>query len=120
MKINLSPQRRDDTLAVIKQGDTLTINGTAYDFSVVPDGATLPLHSRGDNNEQVRNIDCTWLASDVERIDGVLHLTLLLPHGANAPEETRFPQPIINPADGELSLPAYDITPVEEVEPQDD
>ena len=95
MKINLSPQRRDDTLTVTKQGDTLTINGTAYDFSVIPDGATLPKDAT----------DCAWLASDVGRIDGVLHLTLLLPHGANASQAARFPQPIINPADGVLELP---------------
>jgi len=95
MKIKLSPKRRDDTLTVTKQGDTLTINGTAYDFSVIPDGATLPKDAT----------DCAWLASDVERIDGVLHLTLLLPHGANATQAARFPQPIINPADGVLELP---------------
>jgi hypothetical protein len=95
MKIKLSPKRRDDTLTVTKQGDTLTINGTAYDFSVIPDGATLPKDAT----------DCAWLASDVERIDGVLHLTLLLPHGANASQAARFPQPIINPADGVLELP---------------
>jgi hypothetical protein len=95
MKITLSPQRRDDTLTVTKQGNTLTINGTAYDFSVIPDGATLPKEAT----------DCAWLASDVERIDGVLHLTLLLPHGANASQAARFPQPIINPADGVLELP---------------
>jgi hypothetical protein len=95
MKIKLSPQRRDDTLTVAKQGDILTINGTAYDFSVIPDGATLPKDAT----------DCAWLASDVERIDGVLHLTLLLPHGANASQAARFPQPIINPADGVLELP---------------
>jgi hypothetical protein len=95
MKITLSPQRRDDSLQVIKSGDTLTINGTAYDFSVVPDGATLPRDA----------VDCPWLASDVERIDGVLHLTLLLPNSATASEAARFPAPIINPADGALELP---------------
>jgi hypothetical protein len=95
MKITLSPQRRDDNLQVIKSGDTLTINGTAYDFSVVPDGATLPRDA----------VDCPWLASDVERIDGVLHLTLLLPNSATASEAARFPAPIINPADGALELP---------------
>lgn len=95
MNINLSPQRRDDTLTVIKQGDTLTINGTAYDFSVIPDGATLPKDAT----------DCEWLVSDVERIDGVLHLTLLLPNGKDASQAARFPQPIVNPADGGLELP---------------
>jgi hypothetical protein len=95
MKINLSPQRRDDVLAVTKQGDVLTINGTAYDFNVIPDGATLPKDAT----------DCEWLASDVERIDGTLHLTLLLPNKADASEAARFPQPIINPVDGVLELP---------------
>lgn len=95
MKINLSPQRRDDNLTVTKQGDTLTINGTEYDFSVIPDGATLPKNAT----------DCEWLASDIERIDGVLHLTLLLPHGKDASHEARFPQPIVNPVDGILELP---------------
>jgi hypothetical protein len=95
MKINLSPQRRDDTLTVTKQGDTLIINGTEYDFSVIPDGATLPKEAT----------DCAWLASDIDRIDGVLHLTLLLPYGKDASQAARFPQPIINPVDGTLELP---------------
>ena len=95
MHIKLSPQRRDDKLTVIKQGDTLTINGTAYDFSVIPDGATLPKDAT----------ECEWLASDVERIGGQLHLTLLLPHGKDASEAVRFPQPIVNPTDGTLELP---------------
>lgn len=95
MHITFSPQRRDDTLTVTKQGDTLTINGTAYDFSVIPDGATLPKDAT----------DCALLASDVERIDGVLHLILILPNSAAASEAARFPAPIINPADGALELP---------------
>jgi hypothetical protein len=95
MKISLSPQRRDDDLHVSKIGDVLTINGVKYDFSVVPDGALLPQDA----------IDCNWLASGVERVDGSLHLTLILPHGESASEAARFPAPIINPADGPLELP---------------
>lgn len=95
MKITLYPQRRDDTLVVVKSGDTLTINNVAYDFSVIPDGALLPKDA----------VDCLWLASDVERIDGVLHLSLLLPHSVTASESARFPAPIINPADGPLEFP---------------
>ena len=95
MKITLSPQRRDDTLTVTKQDDALTINGTAYDFSQLPDGGTLFADA----------VDCEFVIGSVDRVNGELELTLLLPHGANASEAARFPEPIINPADGELELP---------------
>jgi hypothetical protein len=95
MKIYLSPQRRDDTLTVVKTGDTLTINGAEFDFSQLPEGAVLPQEA----------VACEWLASDVTRIDGELHLTLILPHGDEASREARFPEPIVNPADGVLELP---------------
>ena len=95
MKITLSPQRRDDTLTITKQGDTLTINGTAYDFSQLPDGGSLPADA----------VDCEFVIGSVDRVNGELELTLLLPHGANASESTRFTQPIIDPADGEVELP---------------
>ena len=95
MKITFSPQRRDNTLAVVKQGDILTINGTAYDFSQLPDGGTLPADA----------VDSEFVIGTVDRVDGELELTLLLPHGANASEAARFPEPIINPADGEVELP---------------
>ena len=95
MKINLSPQRRDDTLTVIKQGDVLTINGTEYDFTDLPDGGTLPAEA----------VDCEFVIGSVDRVNGELELTLLLPHGPNASEAARFPEPIIDPADGEVELP---------------
>jgi len=95
MTINLSPQRRNDTLSVTKSGDVLTINGTEYDFSQVPDGGLLPQDAVG----------CPWLASDVERVDGELVLTLLLPHGANASEAACFPRPLTNVPDGEVEFP---------------
>ena len=95
MKITLNPQRRDDTLTVSKHGDTLTINGEALDFSQLPDGATLPKAAVGN----------LFIASDVERIDGELHLSLILPYGRGASNAAKFPEPIIDPADGELELP---------------
>lgn len=95
MKISLSPMRRDDTLSVVKQGDTLTINGDEFDLSVVGEGDLLPREA----------IDSEWFASDVERIDGALHLTLVLPHGPDASEAVRFPSPLVNPPDGPLELP---------------
>ena len=95
MKINLSPQRRDDTLTVLRQDDVLTINGTEYDFTDLSDGGTLPADA----------VDCEFVIGSVDRVDGELELTLLLPHGANASEAARFPEPIIDPADGEVELP---------------
>lgn len=99
MKITFSPMRRDDTLTLSRTGDILTINGEAFDFSAVSDGATLPRDA----------VACEWLASDVERIGGVLHLMLILPSGPNATEETRFPQPITVTADGPIDLPPHSI-----------
>ncbi len=95
MKITLTPQRRDDTLKVVKAKEVLTINGKKYDFSVVLEGALLPKEA----------VDCPWIAADVERIEGVLHLTLILPISADASEAARFPAPIIDPADGPLEFP---------------
>lgn len=96
MHITLHPVRKDGaTLSVVKQGDTLIINEQVLDFAQMPDGATIPLQA----------IACDFIASGVERINGVLHITLLLPHGADASEAVRFPAPIINPPDGPLELP---------------
>ena len=96
MKITLTPVMMAAHLTLTRTGDALTINGTNYDFTDLPEGATLPPDA----------VDCDWLASDVTRIDGALHLTLILPHGPNAPQETRFPAPIIDPPDGPVTLPA--------------
>ena len=95
MKLLFSPQRRDDTLTLSKSGDALTINGVPYDFSQLPDGATLPKEA----------IDCEWIVSDVNRINGEIELTILLPHGANASHEARFPEPINMTSDGQVVLP---------------
>lgn len=99
MKIILSPMRRDDQLTLTKAGDVLTLNGEAFDFSGLPNGATLPRSA----------ITSDWFAGDVTRDDaGELTVPLILPHGANAPEETRFPAPLENVADGLVVLPIYE------------
>jgi hypothetical protein len=101
MIINLSPQRRDDLLAASVAGDVLTLNGEAYDFGPLAEGDMLPRDGHG----------CDWIVGDVTRTDGQITLTLILPHGANAPEATRFPSPISNPPDGPVALPPYDEVP---------
>jgi hypothetical protein len=98
MHLTFSPMRRDDLLTLTRSGDVLTINGAAFDFSPLPEGATLPPEA----------IDSDWFAGPVEQIGGILHLTLILPHGASAPQETRFPTPLTVTGDGPVTLPLYE------------
>lgn len=95
MKIIFSPQRRDDVLTISKSGDALTINGVPYDFSPLPDGASLPKDAIG----------CEWICGDVSRINGELEIPILLPHGPDASMAARFPEPMAVTIDGEVVLP---------------
>lgn len=97
MKISFTPQRGPTPMTLAVSNDILTIDGEAFDFSGIPDGATVPRDA----------VSCGSLVSDIERIDGEICLTLILPHGAKAPIETRFPEPIIATA-GEVTLPLFD------------
>ena len=110
MKIKLSPVRMNAELSAEVQGDIIILNGESLDLSPLPDGGVLPAAA----------ILNPWVLGDVERIDGDIHLTLILPHGQNAPYETRFPAAYEVPmtvTDGLVPLPAYD-TPVSVVEDQ--
>ncbi|MCL6285252.1 hypothetical protein M3P21_17120 [Ruegeria sp. 2012CJ41-6] len=100
MYITFTPVRRHDRLTIEKSGDVLTINGEDFDFSPIPEGATLPRTA----------VTCDWLASDVERHDGHIHLTLCLPHGPSAPSETLFPVPVRMTGDGQVPLPPHGTT----------
>ncbi|WP_222127505.1 hypothetical protein [Pseudomonas oryzihabitans] len=96
MIVQFSPVRSDAILAVSRAGDTLTINGEAFDFSVIPEGATLPASA----------VACEFVVDEVTRTNGVLTLTLLLPYGP-VPLGYHFePEPLLDPADGALPLPA--------------
>jgi hypothetical protein len=95
MRINLSPQRRDDTLEVIKTGDVLTVNGEDFDFSPIGDGDTLPASA----------ITSEWFFDKVDRIDGKLVLTLILPNPFNYSHEQAFPVPLENVPDGLVVFP---------------
>lgn len=106
MRILLSPIRRDDTLTVVKSGDSLTINGEAFDFATLPNGGSIPL---GD-------IPCSWIAGPVDRIAGELHIPLLLPHGPNPEPYQAFPGALANPPNGIVDLP-FDTTLSEERTP---
>src|SRR5690606_35784277 len=99
MRISFSPQRRDDTLTVEKTGDRLRINGELFNFNTLPDGGTLPAGS----------IPCDWIVGPVERVDGEIHLTLVLPHGPNPSHAVAFPDPIKVTEDGPISVPRDEV-----------
>lgn len=95
MKVILSPQRRDDTLIVTKRGDMLVVNGELFNFSRIEEGDLLPRTA----------ISSEWFAGDVERVDGELVITLLLPNPWNYSPEQAFPEPLLNVLDGPVTLP---------------
>lgn len=96
MKISFTPMRRDPGMALSCDGDRLTVNGETFDFSSLAEGATLSRDA----------LEPDWLASDVRRRDGVVELTVILPHGPTAPEETLFPAPVVVET-GPVPLPPY-------------
>lgn len=99
MQITLSPARRATPLTLIRTGDALMLNGELFDFTPLPEGATLPPEATGSD----------WFAGPVERVGGTLHLTLVLPHGANAPQDTLFPVPLTLTGNGPVTLPPYEV-----------
>ena len=76
--LNFSPVRAGEKTAVTISGSLLTVNGEAFELSDIPDGATI-------QHPVIQN--CTRTGDDYE-------LTVTLLHGANAPQETRFPQSV--------------------------
>lgn len=103
MIINFMPQGNDRlTLeSLSKQGDTLIINGTPYDLSIIPDGATLPNATEATG--------CDFIRGKIERINGELHVTLLLPHGPlPQPQSVLFPEPAHVTQDGPIDMPGAD------------
>ena len=101
MHITLSPVRLDEPLAATRAGDVLTLNGEAFDFTQLPEVATLPAEA----------IDSDWIVGPVSRIDGELHLTLRLPHGPNPRQAVAFPEQVHVTEDGPVALPGNESSP---------
>lgn len=95
MRIILHPQRSEERLDLSKVGDALVVNGVTYDFSMLPDGATLPADA----------IESPFFCDPVERIDGELVVRLTFPIGPEPSAEQAFPNVIQADADGPISLP---------------
>lgn len=99
MIIKLSPVRLDETLEAAIAGDVVNVNGQSFDFTQLPEGATLPAEA----------INSDYFIGPVERINGELHITLRLPHGPNPPQAVAFPQPIYVTEDGPVQLPTEEV-----------
>ena len=69
MNITRTPQRNDNALTFSIDGDVLTINGEAFDFSAIPDEG------------HVEFVPCDWIAGPVWRRNGEIELTLIEPYG---------------------------------------
>lgn len=90
MHIALSPIRMDQPLTVARAGSVLTLNGEATDLAAYTADPEAP-HP--------------WIVGQPVLEAGTWHVTLLLPHGADAPDEVRFPAPIMLTGDGPVALP---------------
>ena len=97
MIIRFSPSLRDYPLDMDREGDVLMLNGEVFDFSRLLEGATLPADA----------ISSEWFKGEVTRVGGELEMTILLPHGLNAPESTRFATELVVTEDGTVDLPIY-------------
>jgi len=93
LTLSLSPVRSDkERLAVAVNGTVITVEGADYDLSLIPDGATV---QHPVLNEVTRDGD-----------NYSIHYRLY--HGPNAPQETRFPEPIVlTDHNGPVDLPPY-------------
>ena len=89
MKLTFSPMRSDATLTASVAGDVLTLNGKPIDLTSYSADPETP-HD--------------WIIGQPELVAGVWHVTLILPHGADASEEARFPEPMVV-GDGPVMLP---------------
>ena len=87
MKITLTPIRHHQPLEAVRKGDVLVLNGAACDLS------------KGET--------CDWMLGAPVNEGGLWQVTLILPHGPEAPEETLFPATIEMKGDGPVPLPPY-------------
>nr|WP_313011591.1 hypothetical protein [Brucella intermedia] len=96
MEIIFSPQRSDDRLEIVKNGDVLILNGDELDFSDLPDGGEYPPEA----------IDNPFVIGGGSRMNGTIRLTVILPYSnPTPPEHVSFPAPVLLDYDGEIHLP---------------
>lgn len=98
--ITFSAVRCNRALSLAIVDGVLELNGDVLDVSILADGDALPAGA----------VDSPFVVGPITREGDDYHLTLMLPHGANAPEDRRFPAPIVATADGNISLPNTEVS----------
>lgn len=94
--LSLSPVRCEKAApVVVADGDTIWVDGQPFDFTQLPEGAALPAVA----------VQSDWFLGSVERINGDLHIRLLLPHGPDPSPAVAFPEPIKVTKAGAVKLP---------------
>lgn len=85
-------------LTIYKEGDVLIINGVEYDFTPLQEGQTLPQAAVGYEGV---------FAGPITRKDGHVVVILRMPYAYKdeADRSVTFPEPIIDPVDGDIVLP---------------
>lgn len=84
-EISFSPVRAEGHLSVAVEGETIILNGTAYDLGPLAEGDVLPPFA-------------PEVQGPVTRRAGLIRVNLFLPHGPDAPEAVRFPASVQDPA----------------------
>ena len=87
--------RHDLPLSLLRAGNILVINGSAYDFGPLPEGTQLPAAA----------VDCAWFAGDISLSGGLLRITLILPHGPEAGFDQLHPAALLLSQDGPVTVP---------------
>ena len=98
MYIHYSPVRSDSPIESSRSGDVMTLGGMRVDLSMVT----------ALSEVDASRYNCPWIVGKVSRsATGELSITLVAPHGPNAPEETRFPSSVRVSGGGPVPYPDF-------------
>ena len=95
MLVTLLPVRMEQSLTASREGSVLVLNDAAVDLASY-DAAAAPN---------------SWIVGQPFEEAGLWHVSLILPHGGEAPDVTRFPAPLLLTGNGPLDLPPYNVAP---------
>ncbi|MHB2265797.1 hypothetical protein [Aliihoeflea sp. PC F10.4] len=110
MRITFSPAWNDTALTLEKtSGDRLRINGELLNFNGLNDGDVIPYEHASAHLHD-------WLVGPIEKVDGEVRLTVLLPHGSSPEPWQLEPEPIVVTEDGTVDVPTNTTVEVEHVD----